>query len=112
MSNARHTIRVHGTDLGLNDAVVCAFATYETVATVAVIGWIRRIRVYDEFTGRPVQSPVENHGCGSSTMNDPEFWIEDHRTGELCGPIKRHEIQTIAQIDGPWMSPDEMAEMS
>jgi hypothetical protein len=100
---SRATVRCCGSNVGPNDCVVVSFATELTVCSVGLVGWVRRIRAYDETSGEPVRDPQNQH-------HDPEFWIEDYRTGSMCGPIRRSEIESLIQIDGPWLNDDEMAE--
>jgi hypothetical protein len=106
MSQTRPTTRVQGQNIGIHDTVMVSFSTYETVATVAIIGNVKRIRSYDEFTGEPI---TKKNG---DLRYDPQFWFEDRRTGQLIGPIHRSEINVIAQIDGPWSSAAEIAHMT
>ena len=91
-----YNVRVCGRDIGVGDCVVVAFATETTVASVGLVGWVRRIRCFDELTGEQ--------------LKQPEFWIEDNRTGSLAGPIARNEIQMIEEVDGHWLNDKEMRE--
>jgi hypothetical protein len=106
MSQTRPTTRVQGQNIGIGDAVMVSFCTYETVAVVAIIGNVKRIRSYDEFTGEPVTKSA------TDATYDPQFWFEDRRTRQLVGPIHRSEIHMIDQIDGPWATYAELAHMS
>jgi hypothetical protein len=100
----RTSIRVRGENVKKGDTVAVTFATERTVALVGLVGDVTRIRAYDEESGIPV-SKID------SGKPNPELWFRDHRTGAEVGPIEREEIHSIAQIDGPWITPNEMRAM-
>lgn len=100
---ARHTIRVAGENIGVGDPVIISWCNEDTVAMVGIVGWVKRIRAYDEITGEILAKTIGGP-C------DPELWIEDNRTDEMV-KIRRSEIDHISLVDGPWCTPTEIENM-
>lgn len=86
-------LRIDGENVRVNDQIAISWASMETVATVAIVGQVKRVVLYDEATGREIAQPF--------------IVVEDNRTGEEV-TILRRDVDRLAQIDGPWMSPAEM----
>lgn len=92
----RNTIRILGENIAIGDCVAVTFSTPSTVALVAMVGEVKRIRQFDEVTG---------------DMLDPiQIWLEDVRTRILVGPLNRDQFSSIGVADGPWVAPQEMRE--
>lgn len=88
---SRPTIRVDGENIGLGDNIVVSYV-HPTGPIVGLVGSVKRIRCYDEFTSDLIPCTI---------------WIEDHRTGDLV-EVRRESIRKIGQLDGPYMSQKEV----
>lgn len=87
----RPTLRLDGENIGLGDIVTVSYV-HESGPLIGLVGTVKRIRCYDEFTSDPVPN---------------RLWIEDYRSGDLV-EVAREAVEKIGHVDGPYLTQDEI----